>query len=365
MARRATTGAGGRRRLQRDLSDPRRLRVHRLSEHVPADRQVRRRQARRRTRPATTATRRPATDARRTATRSRRATSAASRVATASPPAATGCSSAARSATTPTTMSRRRLLAHLSDRAGRDLPGRPASACRSRSAATAIDRGGRVAATTAALQTGWFNGLFFGDGIGCSKTCTKEPKCRDAARRRAPATRAAATATSRWARSCDDGNLADGDGCSATCKRGGGLHLHDQMRPDTETCTSGSGSACKLPVIFRDFKSEKETGGHPDFFYLGAPITGGPSITGVEPGQTAPSRTTSATACRTRAARRRKNDSVGALLGISRSDTLDARGKPVFNTARNGGGANASCATASSSTGATTATAATSPAATR
>ena len=51
------------------------------------------------------------------------------------------------------------------------------------------------------------------------------------------------------------------------------------MRPDTEACSTGAGECLKLPVVFRDFKNESVSGGHPDFFYLGAPVTGGPTVT--------------------------------------------------------------------------------------
>ena len=71
---------------------------------------------------------------------------------------------------------------------------------------------------------------------------------------------------------CDDGNLVDGDGCSSTCTGRRRVHLHrDAPRPDTAGLLRPTrrSSACELPIIYRDFKSEHEVGGHPDFFYLG------------------------------------------------------------------------------------------------
>jgi cysteine-rich repeat protein len=64
------------------------------------------------------------------------------------------------------------------------------------------------------------NGLFNGDGTGCSKTCTKEPVCRGTTG--SGATHACATSCGNGnvetGEDCDDGNLVNGDGCSSTCK---------------------------------------------------------------------------------------------------------------------------------------------------
>src|SRR5690606_37753446 len=58
------------------------------------------------------------------------------------------------------------------------------------------------------------NGLFYGDGSGCSKTCTEEPICRDAN----GVTQACSTACGDGnvdnGEACDDGNAVAGDGCS-------------------------------------------------------------------------------------------------------------------------------------------------------
>lgn len=114
------------------------------------------------------------------------------------------------------------------------------------------------------------NGLFLGDGKGCSKTCTVEPSCRD----ESGATTACATACGDGnvdvGESCDDGNQFDGDGCSATCKDEPGFECTGQVNADVGTCESGTGKCLTLPVVFRDFKPQGTTGGHPDFFFMGA-----------------------------------------------------------------------------------------------
>ena len=122
------------------------------------------------------------------------------------------------------------------------------------------------------------NGLFLGDGTGCSKTCVTEPKCRDGATTRACDT-SCGNGNIEATEECDDGNLAKGDGCDDNCKKEAGFTCTPQMRPDTEPCSTGAGECLKLPVVFRDFKNESVSGGHPDFFYLGAPVTGGPTVT--------------------------------------------------------------------------------------
>ena len=84
------------------------------------------------------------------------------------------------------------------------------------------------------------NGLFFGDGSGCSKTCTKEPKCRDRGDDAGVRHAAAATATSRRARTATTATCDKGDGCSATCKLEAGFICSRRSQDDTEDCTTGS-----------------------------------------------------------------------------------------------------------------------------
>src|SRR6185295_16251815 len=65
------------------------------------------------------------------------------------------------------------------------------------------------------------NGLFFGDGSGCSKTCTVEPVCRTGSTTRACDVKCGNGAVETGMNSagmmvteqCDDGNNDSGDGC--------------------------------------------------------------------------------------------------------------------------------------------------------
>ena len=111
--------------------------------------------------------------------------------------------------------------------------------------------------------------------MGCSKTCTKEPSCRNGTGM--VTTRACDTSCGNGSietgEQCDDGNSSDGDGCSKDCKTESGFMCSMQMLSDAVDCkeSANSGKKClELPIIYRDFKNESVTGGHPDFFYLGA-----------------------------------------------------------------------------------------------
>jgi fibro-slime domain-containing protein len=55
---------------------------------------------------------------------------------------------------------------------------------------------------------------------------------------------------------CDDGNTVSGDGCSKDCKVEAGFKC--QNTPVTP-------NSLVLPVVYHDFKSYRDTGGHPDF----------------------------------------------------------------------------------------------------
>jgi fibro-slime domain-containing protein len=196
-------------------------------------------------------------------------------------------------------------------------------------AGESCDEGACVAGSTKC------NGVFFGDGTGCSKTCTKEPKCRDGATTRACDT-SCGNGNIEMGEQCDDGNLAAGDGCSPTCTNEAGFTCTPQMRPDTEPCSTGAGECLKLPVIFRDFKNESvNPGGHPDFFFYGAPVTGGPSITGVV-GQPTAVAFNKRYCIPNTGGPAKKGDSTARCWDIAQP-TLDAMGKPAFNAARTGG----------------------------
>jgi fibro-slime domain-containing protein len=174
------------------------------------------------------------------------------------------------------------------------------------------------------------NGLFNGDGSGCSKTCTKEPICRGTAGM--GSTHACATACGNGnvetGEECDDGNRIGGDGCSTACKLEAGFMCDTKMVPDTQKCTQpgNTGDCLVLPVKYRDFKSEHESGGHPDFFYYGAtlatPVTVASSSHGTGfsfakrycvPNSSGPAK---------------QNDSTGRCWGIAQAN-LDANGRPT------------------------------------
>ena len=116
--------------------------------------------------------------------------------------------------------------------------------------------------------TGKVNGLFTGDpteaGRGCSKTCTKEPACRDATGTQACAA-VCGDGHVDMGEGCDDGNAVAGDGCSATCTDEPGFTCTDMPRPDTEMCSRGDGGgavsahARHLPRLRRPKRRERVT----------------------------------------------------------------------------------------------------------
>jgi fibro-slime domain-containing protein len=119
------------------------------------------------------------------------------------------------------------------------------------------------------------NGLFYGDGKGCSKTCTKEPTCQDSAGKTQACTATCGDGNIDPSEDCDDGNLVDGDGCSSSCKVEAGFTCSTVTAQDSSTCQAGSGQCLELPVIYRDFQPENvSSGGHPDFPFLGTRFGG-------------------------------------------------------------------------------------------
>jgi fibro-slime domain-containing protein len=194
------------------------------------------------------------------------------------------------------------------------------------------------------------NGLFNGDGTGCSKTCTKEPVCRGTAG--SGATHACATSCGNGnieaGEDCDDGNLIDGDGCSATCTIEGGFTCSQGVKPDTQNCMQpiNSGMCLELPIKYRDFKNETLPGGHPDFFYYGATITPPVTVTNVTvpvPGSTTGAGMNAATFAFNRrycvpnsSGPAKQNDSTARCWDMA-LPSLDANGRPAFNAARTGG----------------------------
>jgi cysteine-rich repeat protein len=116
------------------------------------------------------------------------------------------------------------------------------------------------------------NGVFYGDGKGCSLTCTKEPVCKDASGKTQACTVACGDNRIDPGEDCDDGNLVNGDGCSSTCTVERGFTCAAYTVNNSTACESGSGTCLQLPVIYRDFQPQNVSpGGHPDFYYLSAP----------------------------------------------------------------------------------------------
>ena len=148
----------------------------------------------------------------------------------------------------------------LSGRAGRDLPEehRRAGAGKvlhQRSAATAMKEAGEgcdCGTDPTKLPAGCTgpNGLFNGDGTGCSKTCTKEPICRDASGKTQACATSCGNGNIETGEDCDDGNRVGGDGCSSTCKIESGFSCDDEAEARTRSparspATPASASSCR------------------------------------------------------------------------------------------------------------------------
>ncbi len=185
------------------------------------------------------------------------------------------------------------------------------------------------------------NGLYFGDASGCSKTCTKEPSCRTGSTTQACAI-SCGNGALETGEVCDDGNLNAGDGCSSTCTLEPGFVCPPVAQDDSADCkeTGNSGKCLQLPIIYRDFKSEKETGGHPDFFFLGATIANPVSETGVQ-GQIGATTFSKRYCVPNSSGPAKKNDATNRCWDVA-SATLGAGGKPTFNVSR-AGGTNCDC----------------------
>jgi fibro-slime domain-containing protein len=194
------------------------------------------------------------------------------------------------------------------------------------------------------------NGLFNGDGTGCSKTCTKEPTCRSSSNSCGAGTMSTTGACStscgngniEAGEDCDDGNQADGDGCSHDCKVEQGFTCSTVMNDDTTPCSQmgNSGNCLELPVKYRDFKNESLSGGHDDFFFLGATFPSGDarnvSISGVQ-GQTGATAYSKRYCVPNSSGPARQNDSTARAWDIAQQ-YLDSCGKPEFNSSRTGCG---------------------------
>jgi cysteine-rich repeat protein len=118
------------------------------------------------------------------------------------------------------------------------------------------------------------NGVFFGDGTGCTSTCAREPSCIDGTGKTVACAATCGDGNVDAGEECDDGNRNDGDGCSSTCKIESGYTCRPAAIADTVPCSTGAGQCLRLPVVYRDFQPENVAGGHPDFFFLGARSSG-------------------------------------------------------------------------------------------
>jgi len=97
---------------------------------------------------------------------------------------------------------------------------------------------------------------------GCSPTCTIEPKCAGGT-----CTAVCGDGLEFPSEQCDDGNTKDGDGCSASCKIEAGFTCSAQNQAPASTLT--------IPVLYRDFRYNGTTNGHPDFQnYVNGVVTG-------------------------------------------------------------------------------------------
>ena len=175
------------------------------------------------------------------------------------------------------------------------------------------------------------------------------PRRRDKTR---PATRAAATATSRRARSATTATSRRATAARRRARWRRASPARRRMRPDTERLLDGRAAKClELPVVYRDFKNESVSGGHPDFFYLGAPVTGGPTVTGVNGGWRIAFTQAVLRSQLERSGQEERRDQP--LLGPRAGDPGRER-QADLQHARTGAGGTRCSATASSSTGATT-----------
>ncbi len=179
------------------------------------------------------------------------------------------------------------------------------------------------------------NGLFNGDGTGCSKTCTKEPTCRNASRQDArPARPSCGNGNIEPGEECDDGNAVSGDGCSTTCKAEAGftcMHVHEAGRRrlhaerEQRQVPRAAGQVPRL--------QERERHRRPPRLLL-------PGRDRAQPGEGQPASTDrrapssfSKRYCVSELRRpgASKNDSVDRCWDLAQAN-LDANGKPQFNS---------------------------------
>jgi cysteine-rich repeat protein len=126
------------------------------------------------------------------------------------------------------------------------------------------------------------NGIFLGDGSGCTSTCVREPTCIDSNGKTQTCTTTCGDGNVDPTEACDDGNLRDGDGCSSTCKLESGFTCQATAISETVPCATGNGQCLRLPIVYRDFQPENAAAqAHPDFFFLGTRYAGSKTPTTV------------------------------------------------------------------------------------
>ncbi len=168
------------------------------------------------------------------------------------------------------------------------------------SACTMRDCGNGVIDGDESCDEGIRNGVYYGDGSGCTTFCTREPDCR------AGGVDGCVSDCGDGMRvdpeECDDGNTAENDGCSSSCVIEPGFTCMTETFTDTLPCSHDKAKEClQLPVIYRDFIAAGFPGGHDDMLINGNMRSTGETI-GIGPG----------------------------LCQDMLADTLDAQGKPLL-----------------------------------
>ena len=197
-----------------------------------------------------------ATVARPTARRSRPAGAARCRESPAFRSAATASSKALRSATTATRPTA--TVAPPPARSSRPRPARetgPSGKCTTAICGNGIKEAGEACdcgTDPTEFPTGCTgpNGLFNGDGTGCSKTCTKEPTCRNASGKTQACSTSCGNGNIETGEDCDDGNQRQRRRLLGYLQDGGGLQLRDRARRTTRSTacraeTAASASSCR------------------------------------------------------------------------------------------------------------------------
>lgn len=143
---------------------------------------------------------------------------------------------------------------------------------------TVHDCGNGVTEGDETCDEGVRNGVYYGDGSGCTKFCTQEPDCRGGGPEGCLSDCGDGMRVA--SEECDDGNVADGDGCSSACAVEAGFSCTTESFTDTQPCSYNQAKQClQLPVIYRDFIAAGDAGGHDDMLITGNVRSTGEEIT--------------------------------------------------------------------------------------